>query len=97
MLVTAMEKQQSFVRRLTWDPRSVKQFGTVPTGEGSFSGFHLLGAIRSPHRVIRRQSRRCRSYLFRDRDNCEAFQRLIELFAGAEIVCLSAMLEMIHR
>src|SRR6476646_7986657 len=91
MLVSTMEKQQRFVRCLGWNPRTVKQFGTVPTTESSFSGFHLLAAIRSLHPAVRRQSHRSRSYLFRDRDNCEASQRPTELFADAELVCLSAM------
>jgi len=31
MLVTTMKKQQRFVRGLIWDPRAIKQLGTVPT------------------------------------------------------------------
>src|SRR5436190_11933966 len=97
MLVATMEKQQRFAGCLGWNPRTVKQLGTVPTSESCFSGFHSLAAIPSPHRAVRRQSHRSRSYLFRDRDNCVALQRSVELFADAEIVCLSAMPEMIHR
>src|SRR5215475_4032757 len=97
MLVTTMKKQKRFVRCIIWDPRAEEKLSTVPASEGSFNGFHLSGAIHSRRRVIRWQSHRYPSCLFRDRDNCEAFQRSIELFAGAEIVCLWATLETIHR